>query len=300
MKNFRKITKYVIENDDYLFFLKLPFISANPFWISIQKILELQSFTGPVRKFIPEKKNRLIVGRTHYLHDLIYSQLDQNPLVLFLLQNPLDHILENYWCLAFNIQSNHHQKKTNQHALFSMEEFLENPEYRRYIDNPQWHALLNLNLAWSSKEKLDLLSPEAKYKLIWERLDQAAFFGLVEHYSLSFDLFQYTFTGNIDRKLYTPSPPKIGIFSSDYPNELVTHKILSQIKKRTQKDLMLYQDATRIFFTRYRQMTRRLIKTSDPFKSNNYLLGTRTDPMLTPSEIRLIHLIRKFKNLFKG
>jgi GT2 family glycosyltransferase len=256
----RKLTKAQIFTDDALFLLNLTPVSTWPFVRFVEKQVGMKAFTGPPEAYDDARHSRLIVGGVDHWKALVYPQIDHNPLMLTILQHPLELVLEMYWCQACGIPPDEFEPSAayNENPRFDIQDFLHDPEYSHWIDNYQSTQLLKLCEVWSPEVPIKLTDP-ARRSLIYERLEQMAFFGFVDHYRFSQDLLMYTFDKPFS---YTSeddvAPIKLKISDPMFRWELLKPEIIAEIREHIRFDEQIYHWARQLFLARYRMMAHRL------------------------------------------
>lgn len=255
----RKLTKVQIFDDDVFFFLKLTPISTWPFIQFVENQIGMKAYTGSVGDYEGARDSRFIAGDVDYWNRLIYPNLDRNPLMSTILQNPVDFVLEMYWNAACDLPLDDigQLSADSENPQFSIQDFLRDPNCSHLIDNYQSTQLLKLCDVWAP-DIAERIADNARRSLVRERVEQMAFFGLVEHYQLSQDLFKFTFDRPFSDKSNDIEPIKLKISSPEFRRELLKPDIIAEIRQRNRTDEQTYYWAKQYFLNRYQTMTRRL------------------------------------------
>jgi len=288
----RRLTKITLNQDDYMFFLKNSFVSSEPFVRSLGKLLEMKLFTGASDEYKPQVGQKLLFGSEQLWLDLIYPQLDPNPLNGVLIQYPHRHVLENYFCLAYGINSSLDEIHIDGKPKFTIQEFLSCNEFEKFIDNPQSNRLISMNNAWMDEASLLALSAVAKEKLLAEKLDQFSFVGLIDFFELSMSLAEYTFTGKITTRIWKNN--QYSKIMSLYPS--IPFEIIAQIQERNQADNRLYSFAREKFFTNINEMIHRL-EDNQTAKNDVGIIVLDPEVNFTKRELKIIGFFRKIKKM---
>ena len=219
---------------DQIYFLHIPKTGGSTFMNILENIVGRENYISADRLRIVKQHNpyffanyRIVRGHFNYT---IYEYTLRRPLFITMLRHPLDRIISQF---------KHLKRDKVIPSEMILSEFLHSSLNRRTNNKQiQWISGVNKNY----KEPIEMLLEVAKI-----RLDDFAFFGILEKFNDSLDLMAYTFDWEpiTQYELHNQAPPaKIEI-------DAETRQMINDLN---QADIEFYNYANMLFDERIAQM----------------------------------------------
>jgi hypothetical protein len=183
--------------------------------------------------------------RSHYDYT-IYRFLNRKPIYITMLRDPIERVISIYKHLYRGIENPVLKELVEQQL--SLEELVRHPKARGVVEDRQVKQLAGV-IQGRALDRSIKLSKQATLEIALMRLDEFAFFGLVERMDESIRLLCYTFEWpfpeSYDSHNIAPSPSR---------REDLTATEIKAIESVNQLDLALYKHAVRLFNERIQRM----------------------------------------------
>ena len=267
------LSRIKIEADDFIFVFSTSKLSSSFIVDRIKSSLAIESYSGKFSDFPSQNPPRLIISENpNIFAKIIRPRFDQNPIYALLMQDPIDNVIERYLISAGGHYTNQQNLPADFHQKFTFSDFLENPKFSKFVDNPQWNSLRSM-FAEKNVRLLKGMSVEGQKYLLFEKIEQAAFVGLLDLPELSIDLFDFIFTD----KEFSWGEKDFGAIKPLVDRQTRIRFLTdssSELYDRLSLDFSLYDFAKRRLLLHYRQMVSRLVSEAKFLKRvNNQLHG---------------------------
>jgi hypothetical protein len=259
MLNIRPL-KITLHDDDVLFYLHIPktaglsLIALLDAHFRTEEIFPLHSAPSPemFEVYSPEQIAGYRLVRGHFdfgpYDNGIYKHITPNPICLTMLREPISRTISHY---RHNLRHDHgrwHDVIVAQ--KMSLKDFVCSPDTYAAVVNHQTRLLVG-KVKGNPQNYVDskALSEEAMLSLAKERLEQFAFFGLIERFHESILLLSHTFG-------WKPVEAYPMLNKSPEPSDpdSIPPEALEAIIARTRLDAELYQYAQQLFEARLNRM----------------------------------------------
>lgn len=241
--------RFGLRSRDILFFMHIPRNAGTTLFAQLETRFaenETLSLGGPnLHEFLAKSTSsqfedcRLIRGHLDYS---IYKYLPRKPVYVTMLRDPIQRVVSLYGYVRDNPEHRFHRELIN--SNLTLGQFIQRPEPRKIVSNEQVRMLVGLR-----RREAAHLSNRAMLEMAMMRLDEFAFFGLVEHFIESLKLLQFTFDwppfediGALNKARTNSGSPKYE--QSD----------LDDIRDSNELDMALYSYAKQLFAARLNVM----------------------------------------------
>lgn len=185
--------KFGLRSRDILFFMHIPKTAGTTLFSLLEsrfRAQEILSLKGPrlheaLMSTAPADFNTYRLIRAHYDYS-IYRYLPRKPVYVTMFRSPMERVISAY--VAFVQNPNHWLSQKLSTKDLSLLEFVERPEAKAFVNNRQVRQLVG-----AVKRDALGLSDQAMLEVAKARLDEFAFFGLLDRFDESIDLLRYTF-----------------------------------------------------------------------------------------------------------
>jgi len=298
---------YELKDDDILYFLHIPKTAGTTFTSIIDSYFDFNSiFPEKIWPGLlnnkPNNFSKFKLIRGHFGYG-IHRILEKNPVIITMLRDPISRIISSidhirYYPIGTNWVPDNFIPKNK-----SILEILKDPLKKIFFENDQTrHLGLDLGELLLSKEGINELRKEnnllgsilkckrpSDKKLLEnakQRLEQFAYFGLVERFEESLFLLYYTFGWKPNKSIW-----KMMITGKTNKND-VSIETLSAIKNCVNLDFELYKFAEKLFQSRFLQIVNEL---KERYYKSRFDKLSFIDMMYEMLEINFEEYVKKLK-----